>query len=254
MKPCAPRRAVSRGLVVIVALTAGCGGPAVPGGPGVSRTVIAPVQDEFDPLGFVVEHRSKLDLSDTQVSAVLSLRAELRAANRADLATLDSLDFALGGRLGSWLTEAQGGARPRRRWLPKMAPDQRDSFERLVGAIRGRGEAAECAMAEVLTSAQRDTLARLDGREHLALSRRDGARAMSDALTRGLGSCADPLPSLRPVPPRDRRIGTPDSGSSPRRRARPARPRFSPTLTLSSRRGPVAELAVSTSPSPRALA
>lgn len=127
---------------VVAALTLGCGGRAAPAGLRISATAPAPVQDEFDPLGFVVEHRSELDLSDAQVSAVLALRGKLRSANRADRTALDSLDFALGGRLGNWIAEAQGGARSRRRWLPKMAPDQRETFERLVGAIhtrRGRG-------------------------------------------------------------------------------------------------------------------
>lgn len=169
------------------------------------RAIAPPVRDELDPLGFVVEHRVELGLGDEQVNAIRGVRGNVRARNRIDLARLDSLDHALGGRLASWLREARGGTRPRRRWLPKLLPAQRDTLARILQTIRARDEAAECQVAVLLTGEQRAALARLDALYHGGASR--GRRAVagsaggrSEGVTRGAAgsaaACADPLPFI----------------------------------------------------------
>lgn len=198
------RRVLTRVLMLVACVAAvGCTKR-----PPDARPIAAPVRDELDPLGFVLEQGPALRLTAAQAADIRALRVRLRAANRADYASLDSLDFALGGRLRNWLTEAQGGPRPRRRWLPTLAAAERETFERLVGRVRARGEAAECRMAVLLTAEQRTKLVKLDSLEHRRPTRRQtegklpGLHA-ADADERhvlgewGETSCTDPLPSLR---------------------------------------------------------
>ena len=193
--------------LLVLLFTVACAGRAPAERPPAERprAIAPPVRDELDPLGFVVEYRAELGLGDEQIDAIRGLRASARARNRTDLARLDSLDYALGGRLGPWLREARGGARPRRRWTPKLLPAQRDTLARILQSVRERDETAECQLAALLTGEQRAALARLDSLYHRAPAR--GRRPAggspggpSEGPTRGAAgsaACADPLPYIR---------------------------------------------------------
>ena len=151
-------------LASLLAAGAGCAGRGPHGAGAREREirVTPPVPDELDPLGFLLEHRAELALDEAQAEAVHGLRAEARQVSRPFWERLDSLDYALQGRLGGWLREASGAVRPRRRFSPRLTPPQRDVFEQLVLGIRTAHESARCRAEAFLTDEQRRTLAALE--------------------------------------------------------------------------------------------
>lgn len=182
------------GIVVLAGTLGGpaaCGGrlPA-PGAPALAgkRRLAPPRRDALDPLGIIVEHRAEVGLDEAQVTAVRGLRMSARRASRPLFEQLDSLDYVLGGRLGAWLREAEGAARPRRRWMPELTLPQRQLFDRLVTGIQTVNDAARCRVDALLSEQQRTAVAALEAATNASAGRRQSREEMPRS------ACSQPAP------------------------------------------------------------
>jgi hypothetical protein len=177
-RPRLPRTARAALLLALLPLAAGCSG-RVPNfralgrsvtaqpAPGARRSLPRAVSGEFDPLGPILERRAELALTAEQAETVRSRRREFRAAGRGAVAALDSLDWALEGKLRPWLSTSWGGRGSPfgNAFAPKLTAEQYALFERHVGQLRDLAREARRAVDGVLSPEQAASLQKLEQRE-----------------------------------------------------------------------------------------
>lgn len=147
------------------------------------------VWSELDPLGALLELHDDLQLTDRQVEGLVSIRRELRRANRPGLERLDSLDGALRGRLGVLLAVARGEeTSPRqRRWWPKVPAAEHALVTALLGCVRATAGGAKREAIALLDDDQRRALD--------ALARRSPAAAAIRGASDGRADWREPSPT-----------------------------------------------------------